>query len=1146
MTQSDSPNFDFDISDLEVEGSEDSPFRQGDAVSIDKATRGSAEDVGPLEVSDGEELSAAESGVGAAADEALDVFQIDDLPDASDVSKVKTAVELETVSEDGVVAADAASLEDESVSGPVSRVEDAAPPVSGRALGDVDLGADVFAEIESDSSGLGLADVIDDLMDEVEEFEAGGFVELDEETSSGEKGVDDQDFFKMEDPDDSLGRAVDPNAEEDEAESVAPAFPSPPADFEIPADPEPKTAADEPVGAQPEDQDEELREEAPAVQGPVATGSNLAERYVPADPISEMAVEEPATPALETVVSPSLEAPSDPSVVDLPEEDEVLSFASEESEFLQDDGPADSSEGHEKVFFDAEDEAAEEMKSETVSAADEGQPLEEEEYLSALIGSLDENNSTEASEPVAEPARVTEAEVPEPVEALAEADAMPTEAKTVPVPEDQRDEDEADLAALIASVEDSADGEAAEEELREEASAAEGWESAESSGESESDPEADSADQDRPAEPQSVPGLSEFSDEEEDLSALVASVSSEDGGEVEDVSEMAATDADESGEVVARAEENGEANTALTAEDLLMQAGSLLNNSKEKPADAASSLLESLDEDEEVVAMPSPEDRVAQAAELDDEEVITLPSPASMLADLAEEGASPAEAIAKEETGSGNVVDRPGDLPPPPPAPVEILDEEPPEEDFEVVERAEVAKTQEDDGPAEGETLQDPFSSEGSIGDLDETLGALDGFEDEDEDDGPDLSLSDEIDVSPEPAKGSPAPVVAEMPKPTLLWRATHSMSIAAGLVLLGSASIMGVWRQEILEYYQGRDLDGSRLIQEIETIGSHALGEFDETGRYHMQWVDSEIRRVSENEIRLYGLVGAQLKENLYKPVLESELDSNLEDSEGQLRESLEVARGHFPDEIGNAPGKPWKRLYEISARKNETLPLRVTYALTRASNAADWELSRVKVSGTKGDIVWPEGEPEYSFGDDAYDVNSLEFADVFARYQSDSREYMARIDRMRAQVEDGRLALKQENQRQRERVRLAFSEGTYFSGLAILGEDASASHDVNLVITEVRGEGAFVKGVVSIKNDEKERSKYFVGSLEFETTLTGREQGFLSLKTVSIHAPDAAVAMDAPFFESDNVSRMRLKSDGFRLEGDSRDLSFRMTRSH
>ncbi|MDQ8185926.1 hypothetical protein [Pelagicoccus sp. SDUM812002] len=1281
MTQSDSPDFEFDISDLEVEREESAASKEGSTASGQvEATDSSAEvqDFGKKEPKPDPRADFDES------DRELDVFEIDDLPSAGSESppanRPSKGVE------------ETPPVKDDVEPQPVQRIENKPEQAPSRVLGEDDLGADVFAEIDSELGSMGLDDVIDDLMDEVEDYEAGGFVDLDEEESA-ESSSNSDELFKMEDPDDSLRNSIDPNADDDGSAQESAAFPSPPTDFEIPADPEPSRAR-APESSESSQETEPVRE-VPAVEdttgseplepkaepaAPLQSASHPSDEpasalsssdfEIPADPVPSQAesaipakapspsevkptttakAEEPDSEPLEPNTEPAAQAASvsEPEVSSVKEseapskaieaEAETESLPSEDESDLGSEEPTSSAEGHEQVLFSSDqEEAVEEVSLEdeedlselldsVLEEEDEAEPAlesaiddlsdestatledadeapqpevavseaeEENEDLSALLEAIEEEDdsssdvTSEESLDVSENSEETVSDSESFGESVTLAEAEP-DSDPAAIDGDAGGEDVSELLASVLeeAEEDASDEEAIQgleeipddEEVSDEPEATD-VEAAETSAEEEEDlielpsPEdlmadnlgEEDAESEDASQAAGVPSLVEVDEDldEEDISSLLEAQGDEGSVALEPDSPSADVVEDDEEEVVAMPvpevpglvevdEEEDEAQESVaessaapavpSAEELLMQAGSLLNGDSQKPAEGASALLDVIDDDDdEIVSMPSPDAMMAEATDDDDDEVVSLPDPSSLIT-------ADGEAIAviedEEEDipAPGNVADRAGDLPPPPPAPIEILDEEPPDEDLQ-------AATEEESEDRLGETaLQDPFENEISLDDFDDSLSELGGEDGEssEEEAGDELIGEETGEGEQVAAKKEVVEKVVEMPKPSLLWRVTHSMAVAAGLVLVGLAGVLAVWKQQIIEYYDGRDIDGSALLLEIEKIGIHALRDFDEEGLYQMQWVDSEVRRVSENEIRLHAVVGARLRENLYRPVLESRLQGDKGYDEGSLLESLRYARDHFPEEIGNYPDRPWDRLYEISARKEEVLPLRVTYALKREDEELEWDLARIRVSGYKGDLEWPEGEPRYAFGENAYDIHSPEFAKVYDAHSSEAQNYVARIDRMRAREEDELFALRRENERQRERVKMALAEGSFFDGLAIMGEDAADSRDVQLVITEVRNEGGFVKGVLKLSGMEQKTSKHFVGSLEFEKSMSGREQGYLSLRTVSIDSPGSAETAESEFFDARSVSRMRLRADGFRLEGDSRDLSFRLTRN-
>ncbi|MDQ8202516.1 hypothetical protein [Pelagicoccus sp. SDUM812003] len=913
----------------------------------------------------------------------------------------------------------------------------------------------------------------------------------------------------------------------------------------------------------------------------------LDEEESVASELEEIAEE---TPASETPDDPQSENPSAEA-----EEDEDADLSDIEAIFEEEDienPDAVSDDGSAPVEQEETEqadqlEAEEEIEQDSVADAAVEDGFGEEEDEDADLSDIEAIFEDEAEEDSTPEEMVDESAAAASEETVSDAEQ---EGNTETVSQDaqlESDEEETSDQGEELDTELSEDLDAEEEDLSDIAAAfeeAEDESSAEPEGASEALDEAEQDDDEEeialpddqeltdevadeaPSDP-AAPGLEilddddeeeTLDDDEEEIAAMPSPLdlmSEASGDSDEDEPEETIEDDDE---------EEAKAVAMPTAEDLLKRAGSLLNG--DKPIDGANELLDDLDDEEEITAMPSPQDLMAEAApegsedisdapeaedgiiEDDEEGLVAMPDPSSLM-----ESASEGESEQQEEKKSGDVADRAGDLPPPPPAPVEIIDDDPLDED-EIADSEESGSEmiEDDEDPeailakvtgqtiqADGDEIADPFDSEISIDDFDDD-GALEDALSASEDAG-------ELDALASDA-GEKAPTkvvekVIEMPKPSLLWRLTHSLTVAAGLVLIGAAWLLTSWKQEITEYLDGRDLDGSALIQQIKSIGSHALEEFDENGLYRMQWVDSEIRRVAHNEIRLHALVGAQLRENLYLPVHESEIDGKQGYDEEELLNALTYAQQNFPEQIGNFPEKPWRALYRMSASRNEVLPLRITYSLTRDSEKSDWELAGIKVKGHKKELEWPQGKPAYAYGDHAYDVDSDQFRRLLAKYQESSSQFVASIDSLKGSYEEKLASLQRENDKRRERVMMALSPGNFYDGLAIVGEDAAVSQGVTIVITETRERGSLVKGVFQVREEGGSVSKMFVGSVDFETLPSGREQGVLNLRTVAVQEAEAPET-EARFFKPESVSSIRLKTDGFRIEGDTRDFSLRLTR--
>ena len=1154
MTQSDSPDFEFDVSNLEVEGH---------GPSAREHAEGSKGDLGGGEVDAdaqvvGEE-SVAASGPEAQAEMDPDVaaefaaaaaFDIDALPDAFSSEKA---------------IAEGVSLTGEAV--PIA--EPAATTLGrsrpGKSLGSENLGADIFAELEGDEESVSFDDVLDDLLDAVDDFEIGGFDEGAAVAGEGAGAADD--IFRLDDPDDSLSarsgvrpmRAMELPEIDDVFEEKERAPQKVRAPQEGPRSASAaslgREGAGRPVGAK-----------APAPR-PTISGDFV----IPAD--DEAPVKAEALPQ-EVLESP---VPIEEPVIELLEEEEQSQDSVAETfdaevavlppDELEEVSPIRSpARGSERVLFDAAEVEAAAREEEPNVEPEATMPglsvLEEEDEEGALLASVESLFQEEAVEEAAPGLSVLEVEEEEEVEVAAVA------APSLSIIDDEEEE------ALVASVESLFQEEAVEEaapglsvlEVEEEEEVEVAAVAAPSLGIIDDEEEdalvasAESLFQEEAVE-EAAPSLSvlEVADEEEEEVEAVAAPSL---GIIDDDDEelvvlenplaglggLVVDDSEEEG-VEAVAANAPESPKAPTAEELLLRAGSLLNGGK-SPAVAASSLLDEEEiDDEDLVAMPDPNTLLKAAKSAakptaiegmmildddEDEEVEMMPDPQALMGDAA-------SAAKTWAPGPGNVADRAGALPPPPPAPVEILDDDPLDVDPALAESAMNAFDIETAVLAT-DGLSDPFGSDNSLDGFNADFGEADAFADAMLSDDGDEGL-ETLEKPPVAAAAAVAQEVVQFKRPGLLWRVTHSLTIAAALVLLGAGWIFAIWKQEIREYVEGRDLDGSAMLQQIREVAIHALEGFEEKGLYWMQWIDSEVKRVADNEIRLHAIVGAQLREDLYRPVHESYLREKFGYDDTKLVEAEEYSRSLYGDAPDLAPAKPWEALYKLSAAKDVVLPLSVTYSLVRDNERSDWSLAGVKVRGYKSDLEWPEGSPKHDFGDRAYDVDSREFSKVLGDYRAASEKFVANVDALKGSVRAKAALAEQENKRRRERVIMSLSKGAFFKGVAIVGEDGASAQDVTMVITDMMENGALVKGVFSVSGDDP-LSKYFVGTVDFETEVAGEERGFLSVTTVAFgdgQAPDG----EASFFDAASTSRIRLKTDGFRLEGDRRDLSLRFTRS-
>ena len=582
--------------------------------------------------------------------------------------------------------------------------------------------------------------------------------------------------------------------------------------------------------------------------------------------------------------------------------------------------------------------------------------------------------------------------------------------------------------------------------------------------------------------------------------------------------ETEATDAAESVDDV----NDGATDPLPSADDLIKKAGGILDGNAlaEDPASPEIGLVEVEEEDEEeLMAMPDPQALMDNAA--DDEE----------------------DTEAKTEiAGSGNVADRGGDLPPPPPAPVSIDDDE------EEAVSDEVVTPEASTNPQilvidEEEAANDPFASN----DLDGFNSNLDDIEAAEGEEKSSIFDDIEDEVEGETNADSPeeksAVAKIEPPPPSKFKRWINITSMAAALALMGIGLSANAFKNEIYEWIKGRDLDGSELTTQVAILSKHALERLNEDGMYRMKWIESSIKEASKNEIRMFARVGAQLERDLYLPVLDEYVYRQLSYSEDEFQDAMQyLVQNEKSDEL-SVPEKPWTRLYRRSASRDEVVNLRVSYRFTREKVDDEWKLTDIRVRGEDEKFVWPEGEPIEAYGKNAYDVASPEFKDMILEYEEVSKTFLGNVNTLK-ELEYGKAAeLARLREEKRNQLIGAMSRGAFYKGMVISGEDASDAREVTMIITETRNEGSLIKGVIKL-SEKGEIAKHFTGDLKIEERGEDEIRGMLNLVTLAFEGEKSGQGLP-PFFNPGTVMRLRLKTDGFQVEGDSRDLSMRLVRT-
>lgn len=612
-------------------------------------------------------------------------------------------------------------------------------------------------------------------------------------------------------------------------------------------------------------------------------------------------------------------------------------------------------------------------------------------------------------------------------------------------------------------------------------------------------------------------------------------------------------------------EEDGNASDPFlksSADDLLLRAGSILNGG-----------------DTEIPALESVEDLELDSSDTDLDGVMSMPDPQILMKEASAVGEEP---VTKSPA---SIAERAGDLSPPPPAPVALEEDEIERElstvKSEVVEEAEPPKIKDETVAEEpiaempdawlgenedsaiackdstervSEVLESPVGESNEDGEdllLDDDGSFL--MDDEDKDD-PFLSIQEnaQIELNQDAVIGSGNSALAASrgagsslsenagsPKFRILKTAMRSLPFAAAVAILGIGLIGSIFKNELLEWVSHGDAEGSSITRTLAKATAEIFDDFGPDSPYRMAWLETEIKRVSDAEFRIEAQIGAELKVDLYQAVDDSIIYSKLPFAWEQLE-----ATAHKLELIGREdlsfPAKRWKRLYKHSASKGEVFPFQVSYRLLKLD--AEWELSGMRIKADKEGFAWSRGRPKAFFGAHALDVSSTEFAGAFRAFEKAGlaylqkatlaeKEYLAAVDQSAKQA-----------QAERQDLIMAMSQGSYFKGMVIAGKEGEDAREVSLVITETRNGGGIIKGVLKLEEEESP-TKHFTGFFDVVESEQGIE-GQLELTTIAFSGQASLIETPA-FFNPGTVSRIKLQTDGSRMEGDADEISLRLIRS-
>jgi len=587
-------------------------------------------------------------------------------------------------------------------------------------------------------------------------------------------------------------------------------------------------------------------------------------------------------------------------------------------------------------------------------------------------------------------------------------------------------------------------------------------------------------------------------------------------------------------------------------DDVLKHAASVLNDAplsedgeEESPADA-----------DDAMTMPDPQSLIQEAAsdesdaEEEDIEVMAMPDPQALIQSADENPGEAPDLPEKKENVGSNIADRAGNLPPPPPAPVALdddeiyVEEEPePEEEPELEEDAAAATPA---VKAEGSESTESADS----GDEEEDMSLL--MDDEDLLTG-DASLEgfnvglDDANETENLVQFGNSEEGNDSRRNSGLgpWeKLIRSTALAAGLAVAGIGISLFALKQEIYDYFLNGSLESSILSQRIVSVAELVFDELGEARHFEAQELDSELQWISDREAIVEVTTRAILTRDLYKVVGDEVVYSQLDFDREQIDQAQAFVAKRYPESELIAPAQPWERLVNRSARKGEAFPLVTRFRLKRSSeeDTEEWELFDLSVVGDDSDSIWGRGDALKPHSEGVKDIASLDFKYHLRSYQSEGIAYLDQVERLRE-----RYALETQ-QRQKEldawrgRLAASLSEGVYYRGMAIAGEDAVDAQEISLLITETRHGESLIKGVMQLGGD-RSQSKHFTGILDYVDKGEGEVQGLLNLTTIAF--ADQPRSQAPLFFQPGTVSRISLRTDGTRMEGDGDDISLRLIRS-
>ena len=226
----------------------------------------------------------------------------------------------------------------------------------------------------------------------------------------------------------------------------------------------------------------------------------------------------------------------------------------------------------------------------------------------------------------------------------------------------------------------------------------------------------------------------------------------------------------------------------------------------------------------------------------------------------------------------------------------------------------------------------------------------------------------------------------------------------------------------------------------------------------------------------------------------------------------------------------------------KGEVFEIDAQYRImANVEKKGSWVLSNLRLNGNGDGLDWTSILSKSAFEDGAVDVDAMEFAYYLRAYEKAGMAYLEKAKAYEKVWLASHSEKAERQQRLRQELIMSLSQGSYFRGVAILGEASEETREGSLVVTETRADGELIKGLFHLEGEDAS-AKHFTGVLDIAEDEEA-VQGHLELTTIAF----AGQPYDTPelaFFKPGTVSRIQMNTDGRMLEGDSDTISLRLIR--